>query len=52
MKQFLKFTELIKKIHVNISFADSIPCIPKYVKFVKEIAVNKDKLFDEEVMIQ
>lgn len=25
-------------------------CFPKYAKFVKEIAANKDKWFDEEVI--
>lgn len=44
-KQFLKFAKLIKKIHVNISSADLIACVPKYAKFDKEIVAKKDKVF-------
>lgn len=51
-KEFVKFTELIRRIHVNMSLVDLITCIPSYAKFVKEIAANKDRYFDEEVIPQ
>ncbi|XP_073137151.1 uncharacterized protein [Henckelia pumila] len=42
--QFKKFLEIIKKLHVNIPFADVLAQMSGYAKFLKEILANKKKL--------
>ena len=36
-KQFTKFMEVFKKLHINILFADALEQMPSYVKFMKDI---------------
>ena len=36
-KQFTKFIEVFKKLHINIPFADALEQMPSYVKFMKDI---------------
>ena len=36
-KQFTKFMEVFKKLHINIPFTDSLEQMPSYVKFMKDI---------------
>ena len=36
-KQFTKFMEVSKKLHINIPFADALEQMPSYVKFMKDI---------------
>ena len=36
-KQFTKFMEVFKKLHVNIPFTDALEQMPSYVKFMKDI---------------
>ena len=36
-KQFTKFMDVFKKLHINISFADALEQMPSYVKFMKDI---------------
>ena len=43
-KQFTKFLEVFKKLHINIPFADALEQMPSYVKFMKEILSNKRRL--------
>ena len=33
-KQFTKFMDVFKKLHINISFADALEQMPNYVKFI------------------
>ena len=49
-KQFAKFLEVFKKLHINIPFADALAQMPSYAKFLKEILGNKRKLEDYETM--
>ena len=49
-KQFSKFLEVFKKLHINIPFADALAQMPSYVKFLKEILKNKRKLEDFETV--
>ena len=48
-KQFAKFLEVFKKLHINIPFADALEHMPNYVKFMKDILANKRKLADYEI---
>ncbi|XP_056169350.1 uncharacterized protein LOC130138655 [Syzygium oleosum] len=45
-KQFSKFLDVFKKLHINIPFADALAQMPSYAKFLKEIFANKRKLED------
>ena len=45
-KQFTKFMEVFKKLHINIPFADALEQMPSYVKFMKDIVSKKRRLAD------
>ena len=49
-KQFAKFLEAFKKLHINIHFADALAQMSSYAKFLKEIFGNKRKLEDYETV--
>ena len=49
-KQFTKFLEVFKKLHINIPFTDALEQMPSYVKFMKEIPSNKRRLSDFETV--
>ena len=49
-KQFSKFLEVFKKLHINIPFADALAQMPSYAKFLKEILKNKKKLEDSKTV--
>ena len=49
-KQFTKFMEVFKKLHINIPFADALEQMPSYVKFMKYILSKKRRLLDFETM--
>ena len=46
-EQFSKFLEIIKKIEINIPFADAIIQMPDYAKFLKDILSKKKKIAEE-----
>ena len=43
-KQFVKFLDVFKKLHINIPFAEALENMPSYTKFLKEILSRKRKL--------
>ena len=43
-KQFVKFLDIFKKLHINIPFMDALENMPSYVKFMKKILTSKKKL--------
>ncbi|KAL8147467.1 hypothetical protein AgCh_004972 [Apium graveolens] len=47
-KQFEKFLEVFKKLHINIPFAEDLEQMPSYAKFMKGILSRKVKLDDLE----
>ena len=49
-KQFTKFMEVFKKLHINIPFADVLEQMPNYVKFMKDILSRKRILSNFETM--
>ncbi|XP_062113030.1 uncharacterized protein LOC133824172 [Humulus lupulus] len=49
-KQFTKFLEVFKKLHINIPFAEALEKIPSYVKFMKDILSKKRKMEDFETV--
>nr|GEU78178.1 reverse transcriptase domain-containing protein [Tanacetum cinerariifolium] len=42
----LKFVEIFKKLHFNLSFADALLYMPKFAIMFKSLLNNKEKLFD------
>ncbi|XP_022846278.1 uncharacterized protein LOC111369022 [Olea europaea var. sylvestris] len=50
-KQFQKFLDVFKKLHINISFAEALAQMPNYAKFMKDILSNKRKLEDNETVM-
>ena len=49
-KQFTKFMDVFKKLHINIPFADALKQMPSYVKFMKDILSQKIRLADFETV--
>ena len=45
-KNFGKFIELLKKLHINLPFIEALSQMLNAVKFLKELLANKQK-FDE-----
>lgn len=43
-KQFMKFLDMLKKLHITIPFTEAITNIPSYAKFMKELLSNRNKL--------
>ncbi|GJY17203.1 reverse transcriptase domain-containing protein [Tanacetum coccineum] len=44
--QILKFWQMFKQLHINISLADALILIPKYQKMLKSLLSNKEKLLE------
>ena len=43
-KQFAKFIDIFKKLHINIPFMEALENMSSYVKFMKKILASKKKL--------
>ena len=43
-KQFAKFLDIFKKLHINIPFLEALENMPSYVKLLKNILASKKKL--------
>ena len=43
-KQFAKFLDIFKKLHINIPFLEALENMPSYMKFKKKILASKKKL--------
>ena len=49
-KQFGKFMDIFKKLHINIPFDEALEQMSGYVKFMKDILSKKRKLGDYEIV--
>ena len=49
-KQFTKFMEVFKKLHINIPFANALEQMPSYAKFMKDILSRKTRLSNFETV--
>ncbi|XP_010248183.1 PREDICTED: uncharacterized protein LOC104591089, partial [Nelumbo nucifera] len=49
-KQFEKFLEVFKKLHINLPLLDVLSQMPKYAKFLKEVMSNERKWEDCEMV--
>ncbi|XP_022877021.1 uncharacterized protein LOC111395268 [Olea europaea var. sylvestris] len=50
-KQYKKFFEVFKKLHINIPLAEALVQIPSYAEFLKDILSNKCKLGKHETIM-
>ena len=49
-KQFGRFMDIFKKLHINIPFAEALEQMPVYMKFMKDTLSKKRKLGDYETI--
>ena len=49
-KQFGRFMDIFKKLHINIPFTKALEKMPGYVKFMKDVLSKKRKLGDYETV--
>ncbi|KAH9751689.1 hypothetical protein KPL71_014391 [Citrus sinensis] len=49
-KQFSKFLEVLKQLHINLPFVEALEQMPNYVKFLKDILVRKRRLGEFETV--
>ena len=49
-EQFSKFLDMLKKIKINIPFAEALAHIPNYAKFLKGILSKKRRFVEEGVV--
>src|SRR2546430_16479101 len=50
-KQYSKFLNMFRSLHINILFADMLEHMPKYAKFLKELISKKKKLGEHETVM-
>jgi len=48
--QFVKFLEVLKKLHINIPFTEALFQMPSYAKLLKEILSNKREVEEHETV--
>ena len=49
-KQFGKFFEVLKQLHINIPFMEVLEQMPNYMKFLKDILARKMRLREFEIV--
>ena len=49
-KQFLRFLDVFKKLHINIPFMEALEQMPTYVKFLKDVISRKRRLDNYETV--
>ena len=49
-KQFGKFLEILKQLHINIPLVEALQQMPSYVKFMKDVLTNKRRLGEFETV--
>ncbi|XP_019229601.1 PREDICTED: uncharacterized protein LOC109210612 [Nicotiana attenuata] len=49
-KQFEKFLDMLKQVHVNLPFTEVLSQMPAYAKFLKEILTKKRKIEETSVI--
>ena len=47
-RQFIRFTEILKNLHINIPFTEALQDMPIYARFLKEMLTKKRKSPEDE----
>src|SRR5438270_12792594 len=50
-KNYKKFLEMFRGLHINIPLADALEQMPKYAKYLKDIITKKRRLGDHETVM-
>ena len=50
-KQYSKFLNMFRSLHINVPFADLLEQMPKYARYLKEIITKKHKLAEHETVM-
>ncbi|XP_038877119.1 uncharacterized protein LOC120069437 [Benincasa hispida] len=50
-RQFKKFLDVLKQLHINILFVEALEQIPSYMEFLKDIIFNKRRLDEFETVV-
>jgi len=50
-KQFPRFLDVFKKLHINIPFAKALEKMPSYAKFMNDLLSRKRKLEEDETIM-
>ncbi|XP_020235537.1 uncharacterized protein LOC109815279 [Cajanus cajan] len=49
-RQFARFLDIIKRLQINIPFAEALEQMPSYARFMKELLTKKRKLHEDETV--
>ncbi|XP_038885952.1 uncharacterized protein LOC120076255 [Benincasa hispida] len=49
-KQFQRFLDVLRQLHINIPLIEALEQMPSYVKFLKDILTNKRKIGENETV--
>ncbi|XP_038882315.1 uncharacterized protein LOC120073556 [Benincasa hispida] len=49
-KQFKRFLDVLRQLHINIPLVEALEQMPSYVKFLKDILANKRKIGENETI--
>jgi len=49
-RQFIRFTEILKNLQINIPFTEAMQQMPTYVRFLKELLTKKRKFPEDETV--
>ncbi|KAL4315479.1 hypothetical protein AHAS_Ahas15G0189200 [Arachis hypogaea] len=50
-KQYSKFLEILKTLHINIPFIEALEQMPLYAKFMKELLTKKKSLKEGQMVV-
>jgi len=50
-KQFARFLDVFKKLHINIPFAEALEKMPSYARFMKDLLSKKKKLQEDDTIM-
>jgi len=49
-RQFKRFLDMIKRLHINIPFIEAMEQIHRYAKFMKDLLTKKNRIQEKETI--
>ena len=49
-RQYSRFLDIFRRLHINIPLDEALEQMPTYAKFMKEILTEKRRIMDEEII--
>jgi len=50
-RQYKMFLDMIKRLHINVPFTETMEQMPRYGKFIKDLHTKKRRIGDEETRV-